>query len=208
MALHPGLGEGQVLLVAAFRREVEIVIGRVHHVEAARIAGIGVIDGAVVPTREHADARPLAERFLETVVVGDFAFRLLLVRLADMIIVAELGVGRRHPFEAPAHARLISPELVEWRARDRGKAHIALRKMHDKAVIPVGPERAVRAAGVPGWIEHEMLDDELAPAVEQIGQRFLPPRAIEDVILRDPHPWQPPPFRVEFVAQPREFLLL
>jgi len=48
VATHPGLG---VVAVAAFvapqRRQIDVVIGPVHHVDAARIARIGMKHGAV-----------------------------------------------------------------------------------------------------------------------------------------------------------------
>src|SRR5581483_132607 len=155
-----------------------------------------MIDGAIVCPTEDADTRTLAERLHQIIVVVDLAFCLLLLRLAHVIIVVEKVVGRRDPFEVPAHALLVGPYLLEWRARDRDKAHIALSEMNDKAVIAVGPERAVRTAGAPARIEHEMLNNELAAPLEQIGQRFATICPVEHVVLGDPDPRQLSPFRV------------
>src|SRR5881392_2439316 len=46
----------QALFVTAERRQVEVVIGGIHHVEAAREAGIGVEDISRLVAIEHADA--------------------------------------------------------------------------------------------------------------------------------------------------------
>src|SRR6516164_4166357 len=46
-------------LVASLGHEIEVVISGVHHVEAARVARIGVEDGAGRVLVEHADARQL-----------------------------------------------------------------------------------------------------------------------------------------------------
>src|SRR6266700_1609132 len=50
---------GQAVLVTAERGEVEILIGGVHHVEAAGEAGIGVKNLAGLVAEEHADAGQL-----------------------------------------------------------------------------------------------------------------------------------------------------
>jgi hypothetical protein len=44
--------------------------------------------------------------------------------------------------------------------------HVALIEVHDDAVEVVGPARAVRAAGIPIGRKHEVVNDELASAVE------------------------------------------
>ena len=46
-------------------------------------------------------------------------------------------------------------------------------------------ERAARAALVPARVEHEVVDDELAAALEQVEQARLAVRALEDVVLVD-----------------------
>src|SRR5438045_1685293 len=50
---HPIHRIWQVLLVTTERRQVEVMVGGVHHVEAAREAGIGVEDAALVVAVEH-----------------------------------------------------------------------------------------------------------------------------------------------------------
>src|SRR5258707_8928058 len=86
----------QALLMAAERRQVEIMVGGIHHVEAAREAGIGVEDLALVAAIKHADAG----RFLHAEAAGaeiidlgarsDF-FR----RKRDGVIVVEIRSGAK-----------------------------------------------------------------------------------------------------------------
>src|SRR6516225_2927848 len=53
---HPGLAEGQGILIAPLRYQVEIVVADVQHVDSARVAGVGVEDLAAVVLVEDADA--------------------------------------------------------------------------------------------------------------------------------------------------------
>src|SRR4029450_6875593 len=55
---------------------------------------------------------------------------------------------------------------------------------------------------------HEMLDEELAASVEQIGQCHLALRRVEDVLLLDLHPGQRTALGGQSVARPRQLLLL
>src|SRR5262249_39786431 len=72
----------------------------------------------------------------------------------------------------------------------------------------VGPERAALAPGVPGRIEHEMLDDQLAAPVEQVAQGGLARRSLELIGLVDTLPRQRATQSAELVAQPGELLFL
>src|SRR4051794_8637163 len=56
--------------------------------------------------------------------------------------------------------------------------------------------------------EHEVVEDQLAPALEQVRERDLPLRPLELVALLDLRPRQPPAIRGELVAPPRQLLLL
>src|SRR5439155_19083128 len=64
------------------------------------------------------------------------------------------------------------------------------------------------AALAPVRAEHEMLDDQLAASLEQIGESFLTIRPVEDITLLDLDPGQCPPLGAQPVAQPGEFLFL
>src|SRR5262249_27642951 len=111
-------------------------------------------------------------------------------------------------FEGPAHALPESLELLERRARDRDEGDIALRQMDREAIETVGPERAALAGRLPARVEHEMLDDQLVMAAEQIRQRLLAVRPVENILLIHPLPGQLAALAAELVAQPGELLLL
>src|SRR5947209_14166258 len=53
-----------------------------------------------------------------------------------------------------------------------------------------------------------MMDDQLAVAAEQLGERLLSCRSVEDILLLDLHPWQRAPLRVDQIAHPGERLLV
>src|SRR5215471_21014926 len=54
----------------------------------------------------------------------------------------------------------------------------------------VGAQRAMRTSGLVVRMEHEVVDDELAAPVEQIGERLFAARAVEAVLLRHALPGQ------------------
>src|ERR1700681_4728257 len=80
--------------------------------------------------------------------------------------------------------------------------------MHDRTVERIGQERATRAPLFPFRTKHEVINDELAPSPEEIGDRLPAARPIENVVLLNPLPRQRAPLPAEFIAQPREFLFL
>src|SRR5437763_16754743 len=89
-------------LVPALRHEVEVMVAGVHHVDAARIAGIGVEDGALRVAIKHADARQIGRRYLlPAVIVIDLAGRQLFRPERGAVIVTELAVHGRKPLERP-----------------------------------------------------------------------------------------------------------
>src|SRR5262245_27077306 len=74
-------------------------------------------------------------------------------------------------------------------------------------VEAVGPERAVRATGLVVRTEHEVVDDQLAPTIEELSQRLRSCRRVEDVVLLDPLPRELTPSSAQLVAQPAELFL-
>src|SRR5437879_297230 len=56
-------------------------------------------------------------------------------------------------------------------------------QMHADARKPVGAQRTMRAARCFVRMKHEVIDDELTAAVEQIGQGLPSRRTVEDVLL-------------------------
>src|SRR6476660_1559805 len=80
--------------------------------------------------------------------------------------------------------------------------------MRHRAVEVVGHERAARAALLPVRTKHEVVDDELTVAAEEVREADLPVRCVEHVVLLDADPRQLAALASEFVALPRELLLL
>src|SRR5207249_1394257 len=89
-------------------------------------------------------------------------------------------------------------------------------QMDNDPVEVVGPKRAGLARGVLGpgrgrrggaRVEHGVVDDQLAPSLEQLGQGPLPARPIEHVGLRDRFPGEPASLLAQLVPEPRELLL-
>src|SRR5438445_7908502 len=89
-------------------------------------------------------------------------------------------------------------------------------QMDDVPVEVVGPERAGLTRGVAGpgrgrrgvaGIEHGVVDDQLAPSLEQLGQSPLATRPLEHVGLRDRFPGEPASLLAQLVPQPGELLL-
>ena len=79
--------------------------------------------------------------------------------------------------------------------------------MRKSAVDVVGVERAADASFLPAGAEHEMLDDKLAACAEEVGQRFLAVRPLEDIRFVDLYPRQFTPRRAYFIPAAGQFLL-
>src|SRR5437879_10497248 len=71
----------------------------------------------------------------------------------------------------------------------------------------VGQEGAARAPLLPPRAEHEVVHDQLASAVEEVGERRRALRSLEDIALADLPPRERTPLGAQPIAQPREFLL-
>ena len=54
-----------------------------------------------------------------------------------------------------------------------------MREMQSRTVEMIGEVGAARATFAPIGAEHEVIDDELAPPVEQIGERLFAFRRVE-----------------------------
>src|SRR6266480_4094232 len=62
---------------------------------------------------------------------------------------------------------------------------------------PVGERRAARARNRPVLPEHQVVDEQLRPLLEQLGQRLRPALGREPVLLLDPDPWQLAPLPLD-----------
>jgi hypothetical protein len=90
--------------------------------------------------------------------------------LRDVEVKVEVIPIRTHPRKYPAHAFLVRVDLGNRRARDTDKRRVARSEVLEGRDV-VCEEGARRTAGVPGGIEHEVVDDELAMGAEEVGQR-------------------------------------
>ena len=72
--------------------------------------------------------------------------------------------------------------------------------MHDGSVEAVGDSRARRTAGLVLRPEHEVVDEQLRTALEEVGERRLSVVGVERVLLVDAHPRQVAPLSRELVA--------
>src|SRR4029077_13124867 len=82
-----------------------------------------------------------------------------------------------------------------------------MREMPVGAIEMIRQVRTALATLLPAWAEHEMIDNQLAATVEEIGQRFFAIRSVENIRLADVSPWQFASMPAHFVAQPSQFLL-
>jgi hypothetical protein len=74
------------------------------------------------------------------------------------------------------------------------------------AIEMIGQIRTAWAARLPARAVHEVIDDELALAAEQIGEGFLAARPVENIGLLDLYPRQLAPLFAERIALSGEFL--
>src|SRR5262249_10351825 len=116
------------------------------------------------------------------------------------------AVGR-DPAKAPSHPRAHRLDLVDGGARDHDVAQIVVLEVHEQAGDVIDLERAADALRDLAGSHHEVLDEELAPAVEQIGEAHPALRCVEDVLLLDPGPRELATELAELVALLREGLL-
>src|SRR5688572_25344169 len=65
----------------------------------------------------------------------------------------------------------------------------------------VDDHRAAVAAGLVAWTEHEMVEQELASSLEEIGEALLAVGSFEDVAFLDSHARQASPLGGERVAR-------
>src|SRR5262249_5524587 len=143
------------------------------------------IERARLVLGEDAQARRVLQAEMDRAVI------VILVRTLGLFgrkIGAEIAIEAAartagHPLEAPAHAFLERLELFERRARHRGEIGVAGIEMHDGALEIVRPERAALAGGVPIGVEHQVIDDELRAAAEEIREPYLALGTGEAVVL-------------------------
>ena len=134
-------------------------------------------------------------------------FARLLLRLREAEVEVEVAGRGRDPRDAPTHAALVPLKLLERCLRDEEQRRVTGVQVRDDAVDRVGDRRVDRATGLVARAEHEVVDEQLGPPVEQLGERLLPVVRLEAVVLLHPHPGQIPTQLRDLVAQPGVLLL-
>src|SRR5262249_42909958 len=81
-------------------------------------------------------------------------------------------------------------------------------KVYVRSIVVVGPERAARTTLLPVRPQHEVIDEKLTLAAEQVGEGEFSFGPFKDITLVDPHPGQLAPLARKVVAQSGECLLL
>src|SRR5262249_37803584 len=144
--------------------------------------------------------------------VVDRPVLLLFLRERRAEVVSELAAERRHPRKHPLH-----PSRVRLQLRQRGnrlgdQRHVMTVEVRENAVEMVGDERATGATGVllidpVPEPEHEVIDEQLRAAVEEVRERLRPFARLEDVLPLDRDPRKVPATARELVATARMRLL-
>jgi hypothetical protein len=83
-----------------------------------------------------------------------------------------------------------------------------MRQVNGRAIERVRQVGAARASFLPSRAEHEVIDNQLASSVEQVGQRLPPMCAFENIFFPDLFPRHLAPLPAQFVAQARKLFLL
>jgi hypothetical protein len=119
------------------------MVGTIEHVDAPRVAGIGVEHLASLILVEDADSDLVRQSIRSKLIVvvrltrGD-----LFGRKRRLIVEIEIASIGRDPRGVPAHALLVSVDLDQRSARNGCKRHIAMIEMDRDTIEIVGPERA------------------------------------------------------------------
>src|SRR5215475_11285340 len=175
---------GRMTLQQAEVRQAE------RHVTAVGVRRVGVEDLARGVAGEHAGAwqvLAIDPARLETV---DDLLSDLLGPERGLVVVVEVAWLRGDPLEAPALALAVVLDPLERRAGDRGEDRILARQRTLEAVQMVTQHRAAGTAVLPFRRKHEMVDNQPAATIEQLGQRLAAGRGVEGIGLLDARPGQ------------------
>src|SRR6185436_14142038 len=176
---------------------------------AAGKGGIGVENVTRGVLVEDAAARQFVAGIVHRLeIVEDLAARLVGLAERDVVVEVEVAAERRHPLELPAHALVVGGDLGVGRARHGDVHDVVVDEMHHRALDLVGAERAAETTLLPVGTQHEMVDDQLAAAGEQIAQRLLAVGSFEDVGLVDLDPGQLARLLAQLVLGAQQLLFL
>ena len=165
-----------------------------------------MIDLAVGVAEERAEPGQILGRrtgyFL--VVVVKVAAGDLLRPERDVVIVIEVAAGGGDPVELPSHAALERLKFRPGRPRNGRQRNVAGVEVGRHAREMVGNVRTTGATSGPAGAEHEVVDDQLSAAVEEVVERLLSLWAVKQVGLFDALPGEFQTATIELVALPGE----
>src|SRR5262249_32628959 len=167
-------GEAAVrpVLVPALRRRVDVPVDAQELLAAASVGRVGVEDLAgVVPHEDAVAGEILQPRIAVAIVVEGASGRQLIWRERDAEVVVEVRMVRGDPAESPSHARADLLDLVDGRAGNDGIGQIVILQVDENPLEMVDLERAADTLRDLARPQHEMLDEELTAAFEQIRER-------------------------------------
>ena len=132
----------------------------------------------------------------------------LLLGVQEAEVAVEVAAAARDPVDAPAHPLPVGEELLERRAGGEQQRGVPGLQVGDLGIERVRDRGADRAACLVGRPEHEVVDEQLGAAVEEIGERLRAVLGLEPVVLLDRDPRQLAPLPGQLVAAAGELLLL
>jgi hypothetical protein len=81
-------------------------------------------------------------------------------------------------------------------------------QMLNGAVQVVGEKRAADATFFPAWAEHEVINNQLAAALKEVGKRFFAVPSLEGILLLNLFPRQVAALPAQLITQMGKFLFL
>src|SRR5258708_34578330 len=141
MIPDPGLRVFQTLLIPSLGNQVEVLVGSVHHVDAPRVARVGVKHRAALVFVEDADALTVHHAGVRSCIVEERRSTLdFLGGKGGLIVKVEIALERRDPLEAPSHPLFEQLDLGKRGSRNGHKGHVAVIEVNTDAIKPAAPE--------------------------------------------------------------------
>ena len=125
-----------------------------------------------------------------------------------MEVVVEVATVRGVPGDRPTLDAACTPRSSQSARGRRDQRRVACVQVAQVAARLSITNVHARAAVIPARVEHEVVDDELTPALEQVEQPGLTFGAVEDVLLVDLDHRQLAALSVHRVALAGELLLM
>jgi hypothetical protein len=133
--------KGQAVFIAAFRRQVEEIVRAQQDIASASVTRIRVENVANLIFVEDADAGKFLDPEVRYfIVVIHLAVRHLLPGGRHVIVVIEVSLEGRYPFDVPSHATFERFDLVQSGPGDHYKCDVPGAQMDEGAVDMIQQE--------------------------------------------------------------------